>query len=127
MFEIVDAVGLDIANGAAYTFYQADYPIDRDEIGSSTLHPPAGNVLITVFTTQFFGDSDPVVVTTGNTVTIAYEGQTFGLIIERGEELYNTSPASSGTIGILHVDEDLLCVQIDYQDLQASTEVNGVL
>ena len=126
-FTIVDAVGVDIANGAAYTLYLADYAIDRDEVGSTTLHPPAGNVLITLFITQFFGDTDPVAVSTGDTVTVSDEGQTFGLIIERGEENYNTSPGSSGTIEILHVDDDLLCVQIDYQDLQDSTMVDGEL
>jgi hypothetical protein len=130
-FEASLAVRLD---PSSYTLYLADHPIEAEQyLDFETDHPAPGDTLVTVFVSAS-GATEPLA---AGTMVSASDGGTagrsFGLIIERGIEgvdpmdtLYNTSSGPEGTLEVLGLSDDTICVAVDYTDYEGAGSTNGV-
>lgn len=126
-FEITDTVAVRVSD-AAYTIYLADYEIDRSIIGTfETPHPPDGMTLITLSITVFNAEEEPPPIEVGDVIPAGTEfgEQTFIVIVERGEDMYNSSSGASGEVEVVGLTEGEICVSVDYQDLEADTTLLG--
>jgi len=124
---ITDTVAVKV-NDAAYTLYLADYDIDRSAIGViEAPHPPRGKILITLAITVFNAEGEPPPIEVGDVIPAGAEfgEQTFIVIVERGDDMYSSSPAASGEVHVLGLDAGGICVAVDYQDLEDDTTLNG--
>ncbi len=137
-FEFTDVLAVRLHPGA-YTMYLADYPLDPDELTSfETPRPPAGKTLATVFITAYSTPdgvaADPPPIEVGSTIVASNEldgTQLFGVTIERGTDAgapdaYNSSAGPEGTIEVLALADDMICVAVDYGDHEGWSTTNGV-
>lgn len=126
-FEIIDTAAVKVTD-AAYTMYFADYEIDREVIGTfETLHPGEGQTLITMFITVFNAEEEPPPIEVGEVIAAESEfgEHRFGLIVERGADMYNTSAGAEGEVEVLGLSDEEICVSIDYADYEENIVVNG--
>jgi hypothetical protein len=127
-FTVVDGAAIRIGDGASYTLFIADYPIERASLGTKSLHPPAGKVLITAMIGGAMPDKPQAPVAKGDVISTTPDesGRAFKLIMERGEDRYNVARDAAGKLEVLAVDDSQICVAVEYSDVEKKS-VKGVV
>ena len=127
-FTVVSGAAISLRGGGAYTLFLADYPIELASLGTTSLHPPAGKVLITAMIDGAMPDKPQLPVAKGNVIATTPDesGRAFKLIMERGEDRYTLAREATGKLEVLAVDDAKICVSIDYGDVEKKS-VKGVV
>lgn len=116
------AQAAELGDGSAYTFYVGDYEIPDDGIGTDTILPPAGSRLAVVFLTAFNATTPQDEITAGTTVEVTDESGvlTFSTILYEAESAAQSGQDASGELSVVAVDDDSICVDVDYRDEEKS-------
>lgn len=117
------AQAAELGDGTAYTIYVGDYEIPDEGIGTDTILPPEGSELAIVFLTAFNATTPQEEITAGTTVayTDEYDVLTFSSILYRGETFAaQSSLDASGELTVVAVDDESICVDVDYRDAEKS-------
>jgi hypothetical protein len=117
-FEVLDAVALSRADGAAYTIYLADFDMDDDtNWGFAVPEVPAGSTLIATGLDVFNADPatlEPLEVgSSGPLFAEAGEGVTATFISVTSELVDASSVNQMGTATLLHLDDSQVCIEVD--------------
>ncbi len=121
-FAVVDTVAVDVGEGAALTLYAGDYEFDPADFAVfTTPTAPAGKTLLTIAITTFNATDTPEPIRAGEEVPASAGPDDFGtrtvtVIVDRGGSLYNQAHQASGTLTVVDVSDDQVCVAIDYRD-----------
>jgi hypothetical protein len=106
--EMIDAVAVTRSEGIAYTIYLSDYPIDRDELGS-TLQAPPGSVLVT------FAIDEAEGILIGKPFANTDDRSPF-VIIDSGGGATDSATGATGEQTVTGLSSTRICFEIDYQD-----------
>lgn len=114
------AEAVALGDGAAYTLYVGDYVIPTEDIEVSTVIPPDGSHLVALFVTAFNAEEPQPPIEPGTTVVWTDETGvlTFSSIFYEGNTDWSASAEASGELTVLDVDDESICVEVDYRDAE---------
>ncbi len=118
---LTHAAAVSFVDGAAYTAFASDQPVDASEIMLSTAPTPGeGATLASLFVTRFNATAEQVAPIPVGTVVSPNGGDgdlVFGVVVQRNNVNLGNSMDSSGTLTVHQVGETL-CFDIDYKDTE---------
>jgi len=108
---------LDVGAGAAYTVYAADFDV-ADVSPVSGVVPEEDGHLATLAVTTFNAEGEPEKVTQGSTIewTEEFGVLTFSVVLNRGATALGSTAGAAGTVDVVAVDDESLCLDVDYRD-----------
>lgn len=111
---------VSLSDGAAYSIYAGDYEIATDGIEITGVEPPEGSRLAAVFITVFNPDEPPPPLEAGTSITWSNEMGvlTFTTILYDGPIDFGQAVDAVGTVDVQAVDEESICIEVDYQDAE---------
>lgn len=115
-----NTAALDVASGAAYTIYAADFDVAVDSISGAV--PDEDGHLATLAITTFNATGTPEQVEEGATIewTDEFEVLTFSVVFNQGTTAAGNTAGAAGSVDVVSVDEDSICLDVDYSDDEKS-------
>lgn len=113
-------VGGPAAPGGAYTLYAADYEVTATDALSNATGDQ--DHLATLAITTFNADGTPESVAEGSTVewTDEFGVLTFSVVLNDGATAMGNTSGASGTVEVVSLDDEQICVEVDYSDDEKS-------
>lgn len=108
--------------GPAYTIFAGDYDVPADGLMINGAQAGPGQRLAFVATTVYNGTSDSAELEIGVPIewTDEFEVLTFAIVLDDEGEQLGTNIGASGTLTVLGLDDESICVDVDYRDEEKS-------
>jgi hypothetical protein len=131
--ELTDAVAVELADGAALTFYLTDYELDRETVAFETQDAAEGQLLVFIGATMYQSADNPitdpppieagqVIPPSSGAADIGSGELVYTVIVDNGEEQHNETVLPEGELEILYLDDERVCFTIDYTSHVFGTE-----
>lgn len=118
---LTHGAAVSFLDGAAYTAFASDQPVDASEITLTTAPTPGeGATLASLFVTRFNASAEQVAPIPVGTVVSPSGGDgelVFGVVVQRKNVNMGNSMDASGTLTVNQIG-DSLCFDIDYKDTE---------
>lgn len=120
---VQSAQAIEIADGAAYTLWLTDFPVDPSAIdGLSSAPTTADGTTLSIMLTVYNAPPDPPIVRQGD---VAPASTDFGILVVNALAVvagvdFNDSTGIRGDLIVDKITDDQICVTLDYSDDQKS-------
>lgn len=115
-----ETAALDVGSGAAYTVYAADFEVAAERVSGAV--PEEGGNMATLALTTFNAEVTPEQVEEGATIawTSEFGVLTFSVVFNQGTVAVGNTAGAAGTVMVLSLDDDSICLHVDYSDDEKS-------
>jgi hypothetical protein len=108
--------------GPAYTIFAGDFDVPADGLSVTGYEAGPGEHLAFVATTVYNASGTPSELEIGAPIewTDEFEVLTFAVILDEEGETHGTNIGAAGTLTVTGLDEESICVDVDYRDDEKS-------
>lgn len=108
--------------GPAYTIFAGDFDVPPDGLATAGYEAGPGEHLAFVATTVYNGTGAAADLEIGTPIewTDEFEVLTFAVVLDEEGEQHGTNIGATGTLTVTALDEESICVDVDYRDDEKS-------